>query len=303
MKKINRFISSLLTAVISLAPYVSFNVSASDQTWQEAYLEAMDEYSQNPKEGCECRLVYLDKDDIPEFYIGDPMYYWYGGLYSYSDGELIKLKDCGFKDFFSAYSEKSGVFRNDYFIERAGSITGINFIKMENNSLIVLDELSHDIVNDIYKVNGYTVDKETYNNKIAEYSFTHVNEKDTLESLDYEYSFTDISSDYLTYDEMKQYLLDALENTNTDNTVPTESVTETENLTTTSVNIDNTTTETSTSYTSTTIDITSNTTANTTVRSTLKTGSPKTGDNGITAVSFAGIAAIGTALIISKRKS
>lgn len=41
---------------------------------------------------------------------------------------------------------------------------------MEDFSLTVIDELSHDIVNDIYEVNGETVDKETYDNKISEYS-------------------------------------------------------------------------------------------------------------------------------------
>ena len=182
MKKINKFLTCLLCTAISIASFTVFNVSASEKSWQEAYLEAMDEFSQNPKEYCECRLLYLNEDEIPELYIGDPMGFWYGGLYSYSNGDLIKLKNFGFKDFFSAYSERNGIFRNDYFIEKAGSKIGINFIKMEDFSLTVIDELSHDIVNDIYEVNGEPVDKETYDNKISEYSFTHVNKRDIFDS-------------------------------------------------------------------------------------------------------------------------
>ena len=100
MKKINKFLTCLLCTAISIASFTVFNVSASEKSWQEAYLEAMDEFSQNPKEYCECRLLYLNEDEIPELYIGDPMVFWYGGLYSYSNGDLIKLKDFGFKDFF-----------------------------------------------------------------------------------------------------------------------------------------------------------------------------------------------------------
>ena len=269
MKKINKFLTCLLFTAISIASFTVFNVSASEKSWQEAYLEAMDEFSQNQTEYCECRLLYLNEDEIPELYIGDPMVFWYGGLYSYSNGDLIKLKDFGFKDFFSAYSERNGIFRNDYFIEKAGSKIGINFIKMEDFSLTVIDELSHDIVNDIYEVNGETVDKETYDNKISEYSFTHVNTADLFDSSEYKYSFTDITSNYMTYDEMKQYLIDSMEAANTDDTTPTESVSESENLTTTSANIDNTTISNTTLSTETTVK-TSATTTNT------KSGSPKT---------------------------
>lgn len=291
MKTINRFISSLLIAMILLAPFAAFNVSASDKTWQEAYLEAMDEYSQLQTEYCECRLLYLNDDEIPELYIGDPMVCWYGGLYSYADGDLIKLRDFGFKDFFCAYSEKNGIFRNDYFIEPAGSKTGIKFVKMDNFNLTVLDELSHDIVNDIFEVNGETVDKETYYKKISEYSFTHVDTRNLFDSSEYEYSFTDIALNYMTYDEMKQYLIDSMESSNTEDTTPTEGVSESENSTSTSIIIDKIKTETTTLSTETTTKI-SNT----------KPGSPKTGDHGIASVSFAGIAAILTAIIISKRK-
>ena len=296
MKKINKFLTCLLFTAISIASFTVFNVSASEKSWQEAYLEAMDEFSQNQTEYCECRLLYLNEDEIPELYIGDPMVFWYGGLYSYSNGDLIKLKDFGFKDFFSAYSERNGIFRNDYFIEKAGSKIGINFIKMEDFSLTVIDELSHDIVNDIYEVNGEPVDKETYDNKISEYSFTHVNKRDLFDSSEYKYSFTDITSNYMTYDEMKQYLIDSMEVANTDDTTPTESVSKSENLTTTSANIDNTTISNTTLSTETTVK-TSATTTNT------KSGSPKTGDNGITAAFLTGIAAIGTALIMRNKKT
>ncbi len=118
--------SIFIITVIAL----NINVFAVEKTWQEAYLEVMDSYEPYDKSFCECRLVYLDDDDIPEFYMGDPLNEWYGGIYSFSGGELIKLRDFGFRDFFSAYSEKSGIFRNDYYIEKSGSKTGIKFIKM-----------------------------------------------------------------------------------------------------------------------------------------------------------------------------
>ena len=250
----------MLTAVLMLIIIITttnINVFAAEKTWQEAYLEAMDSYQQN-KTFCECRLIYLDDDDIPEFYIGDPMNMWYGGLYSFSDGELIKLRDFGFRDFFSAYSENSGIFRNDYYIERAGSKTGIKFIKMENYSLTVLDELSHDVINDIYEVNGETVDKETYNNKIAEYSLV------------------DVTSDYLTYDEMKKYLFDSMENesakeTETQVTTENENTKETETqVTMENENIQRTETQVTTERA----------TNDTTSASNIKhTSSPKTGDS------------------------
>ena len=100
----------------------------------------------------------------------------------------------------------------------------------------------------------------------------------------------------VSLDEMKQYLIDSMEAANTDDTTPTESVSESENLTTTSANIDNTTISNTTLSTETTVK-TSATTTNT------KSGSPKTGDNGITAAFLTGIAAIGTALIIRNKKT
>ncbi len=71
----------------------------------------------------------------------------------------------------------------------------------------MLDELSYDIVNDIYEVNGEVVDKEVYDNKISEYSLVNA------------------ASDYLTYDGMKKYLLDSIESENrseTDEQITTE---------------------------------------------------------------------------------
>lgn len=201
----NKIIGFITSASIC-AMLFPFNVFAAEKTWQEAYLEAMDNYSQNNKSSCECRLVYLDNDDIPEFYIGDPMECWFGGLYTYNNGDLVHLRDFAFRDFFSAYSEKNGIFRNNYHITRAGEIRGINFVKMEDCSLTVLDELSYDSVNDEYKVNGEVVSKEIYDNKISEYSFSHVTNSALSDG-----STTDISSEYLTYDEMKQYLLDSAE--------------------------------------------------------------------------------------------
>ena len=58
--------------------------------------------------------------------------------------------------------------------------------------------------------------------------FTHVNKRDLFDSSEYKYSFTDITSNYMTYDEMKQYLIDSMEAANTDDTTPTESVSESE---------------------------------------------------------------------------
>ena len=122
--------------------------------------------------------------------------------------------------FFYHFRKKEIYLKNYFFFKKAGSKIGINFIKMEDFSLTVIDELSHDIVNDIYEVNGETVDKETYDNKISEYSFTHVNTADLFDSSEYKYSFTDITSNYMTYDEMKQYLIDSMEAANTDDTTP-----------------------------------------------------------------------------------
>ena len=90
--------------------------------------------------------------------------------------------------------------------------------------------------------------------------------------------------------------IDSMEAANTDDTTPTESVSESENLTTTSANIDNTTISNTTLSTETTVK-TYATTTNT------KSDSPKTGDNGITAAFLTGIAAIGTALIIRNKKT
>ena len=241
IRKISYMFIACLMFIITFT--TSSNVFAAEITWEEAYLKAMDSYQQNNKISCECRLIYLDDDDIPEFYIGDPMEMWYGGLYSFSDGKLIKLREFGFRDFFSAYSEKSGIFRNDYYIERSGSKTGIKFIKMENYSLTILDELSHDVINDIYEVNGEAVDKKTYNNKIAEYSLV------------------DITSDYLTYDEMKKYLLDSMENENSNET-ETQVTTENENTQRTETQV-----------------ATERTTNDTTTSNIKRTSSPKTGNS------------------------
>lgn len=264
MCKVSRIliVCSLLVMIVTA---MNFNTFADEKKWQEAYLEVMDGYTNKSKEYCDCCLVLLDDDDIPEFYIGDPYDQKFGGLYTYSDGKSVKLRDFGFRDFFSAYGEKSGIFRNNYYLEASGSKTGIKFINMDKDTktdkyiLTVLDEFTHDVVNDIYEVNGKVADKETYDKKIAEYTLT------------------DVASDYLTYDEMRKYLLDSIDKENNSSTEAITTPVQTTATTQTSITKTTEITETKSS----TAVITSNNTSNNIVVSTSSSNTSSTISNSL----------------------
>lgn len=316
---------SCILAVCSLlfVNVIAMNTNASEtyKNWSEAYLKAMDDYSKEITTYCDCMLVYLDDDNVPEFYIGDPMSEAYGGLYSYSKGELVKLRDFKFRDFFSEYSKNKGIFRNDYYIERNGSKTGTKFIKLENNTLTVLDELTHDVVNSVYEVNGKTVNKDIYDKKIAEYTLTKPD-----------------SAEIMTYDKMKNYLLTspeeiptaaqttsassqtASDSTTTQTTATTSTAAVTTSSTSSSTTAETTTTTTTVQTTTITVQTTtSNTSASssksttTSISTTAKTttttkyGSPKTGNSETIAMEWAviGLSAAGiiTALLLTKSKN
>lgn len=300
------FCSLLIFTVITM----NMNAYADNPKWSKAYLEAMEDYSKKDTKYCDCMLVYLDDDNIPEFYIGDPLNEWYGGLYSYSKDKLVKLRDFGFRDFFSEYSKNKGIFRNDYYINRNGSKTGTKFLKLEKNSLTVIDELTHDVINNVYEVNGKTVTKDAYDKKIAEYTLTKPE-----------------SDEILTYDKMKEHLLNLKEDNNTTDvqatsetsqissdptatqttttSISTTDISSTTNSNTTSETTITTTTsetETTTSVSSTTSATTSNTTTSnrrtiTSSTTTTRTNSPKTGDSEPIGIEWALIALSTTGII------
>lgn len=193
------FVVSLM--LIMTTTTMNINVSASKNAWQEAYLEVIKD-SQN--DSSVYLLHYIDDDEIPELYMWDNQHQCYA-LYTYNGNELIQCGTWRNRESIWFYSDRNGYFWSTYSTNAAYQYN--IFHKLENGSCnnvysFCIDKSEMPV--ETYLINDEDVGKEEYERQMAK-----------LES---EYP---LSSDFQmngklnqTYDEIREYLLDSMENEN-----------------------------------------------------------------------------------------
>lgn len=148
------------------------NVSEITYTWKNAYLELM-EYRDNASQYA---LVYLDEDDIPEFYAYDT---YYGlKIYTYVNGNAVPLVEFGGRGVFEGYVEKGNCFCISVTYSDGGYTIGETYYYAiqdgEVEELDVLVDKSN--LDEGCTLNEQPISKDEYDKKIQEYSsqFTEV---------------------------------------------------------------------------------------------------------------------------------
>lgn len=211
------FVVSLLIMIMTIISNI--NVFASEKTWQESYLELLD--NQLHDDSSAYLLCYINNDEIPELYMWDNEHQCYA-LYTYY-GKAILCSTWRDRESMWIYNNKSGYFWSTYSTNAAYQYK--IFYKLENGSCneiysFCIDRSEMPI--EKYLINDEDVGREEYERKMTE-----------LES---EYP---LSSEFQvngklsqSYAEIRQYLLDSMEaesNNETDEPITTET-TETSNI-------------------------------------------------------------------------
>lgn len=138
-------------------------------TWQNAYIEKLNESSGDSSEFTDAALLYIDDDDIPEIYIQNYSYIRDAGfIYSYKNGEVYEMgRICGLRMCVGGYKEKGNIYYSD-FSENAGSVEGHEFYKVENGYSVFITTIRHDMEGDKYYIDNDEIDEKTYNKKFEE---------------------------------------------------------------------------------------------------------------------------------------
>lgn len=138
-------------------------------TWQNAYIEKLNESSGDSSDFTDAALLYIDDDDIPEIYIQNYSYIRDAGfIYSYKNGEVYEMgRICGLRMYVGGYKEKGNMYYSD-FSENAGSVEGHEFYKVENGYGVFITAIRHDMDEDTYYIGNDEVDEKTYNQKFEE---------------------------------------------------------------------------------------------------------------------------------------
>ncbi len=203
MKFIGKIMRMLIVGIMSVTTIAAANINAfaSEQTWQEAYLELIKE-SQNDSSAY--LLHYIDDDEIPELYMWDNQYQCYA-LYTYNGNEPVQCSTWGNKESIWFYSDRNGYFWSTYTTNASYQYN-------------VFHELKAGLCNDVYSfcidrsemptekylINDEDVGKEEYERKMTEL------ESEYPLSIDFQINGT-LNQ---TYDEIRQYLLNSMKSEN-----------------------------------------------------------------------------------------
>ena len=174
---------------------LNINTFASEKTWQESYLELID--NQSHDDSSAYLLCYIDNDDIPELYMWDNVHHFYS-LYTYY-GECNRWSE---KESMWIYNNKSGYFWSTYSTNAAYQYN--IFYKLENglcNEIYSFCIDRSEMPTEKYLINDEDVGKEEYERKMAELNSDY--------PLSSEFQVNGKLSQ--TYAELKQYLLDSME--------------------------------------------------------------------------------------------
>lgn len=262
--RISVVFAAALTLIMSIAT-ASVNVSAAEKSWQEAYLEVIDD---SQDDSSAYLLCYIDNDEVPELYMWDNSKHLYT-LYTYYDGKSILCDNWADRESMWIYNNKNGCFWST----RKSNATRPYIIlqKLENGSCsepyqFCIDRSETDV--EKYLINDEDVGQEEYERKMSE--------------LEADYP---LSNDFQvngklpqTYDEIRQYLQGLIES---ENTQETENIQEIE-------------TQAATEKT---------TNATTAAAGSQRVPSPKTGDTEpiFCELILVGFIAVGTAMLLRKK--
>ncbi len=204
MKKIIFRIHAVFTVCLTLIMSISVagvNVYAAEKSWQEAYLDVIDNSHDDASAYLLCNI---DDNEIPELYLWDNTKHHYV-LYTYYDGKSVLCDEWDMRESMWIYDNKNGGF---WSTRKSNALYYYLILsKLENGSCSELYTFCIDrseMPTEKYLINDEDVGKEEYERKMAE--------------LEENYS---LSSDFQvngklsqTYDDMKKYLLDSIESEN-----------------------------------------------------------------------------------------
>lgn len=176
---------------------------AAETKWQESYIEVIE--NRPEREGTSTSSSYclynIDDDEIPELLMWDSSNY-VQALYTYYDGKAILCDEFSYKTTLLFYSTEDGYFWSS--VTESAIWSYNNFYKLEDGSCTVLYSFCHDLSdeeNGVYKINDVVVSKEGYENKMTEIEAEY--------PILWEYTIN-IKLGY-SYDEIRQYLLNSME--------------------------------------------------------------------------------------------
>jgi hypothetical protein len=315
----------IITAITSIAGIVimsasGYNAYALETSWQEDYLEVIENYPLESYPDAKFELFYIDDDDIPELYVDTgKSYVGPEGLsigfklYTYYDDKAVLCLDVAPGCTLWIHSSKNGYFLQTYGVS-AGYETFYNVIKLENGICNTAYEFYHDGrimadgTRDIYTINGDEVSQEEFKSRKAE-----MIEEYSLISNYSDYIYRDPANIY-RYDGIYKYLSDeiaSVETTEPAITSPSDETDSSENQndissdTTTTVSKDSFLNETDSTVTNSSDnqnDISSDRTTTTVSKNAeLREDSPKTGNKGIIGIGGVLLSALGIFAISKKR--
>lgn len=153
------------------------------ETWQNAYIEKIDEISGLSSEYTEAALLYIDDDDIPEIYIQNYSYRNAAYIYSYRNGEAYEMGEIGgLRMSIGGYKKKGSMYYSD-FNSGAGEVEGHDFYQLENGYCVFKTSFIHYLIENEYHIDNEKVDEKTYNQRFAELT---QDMNSTLEILSYD---------------------------------------------------------------------------------------------------------------------
>lgn len=244
--KLNKILSVITSAVIAfITPAVFCNcyqnqsdltaIAAVDEnktydSWQEGYRAVLDDFRQSSDyndigtQSSAFELCDVDGNGIPELFISEGMFQTAKTIiYTFNDNECIKLLEQAWSNGALLLNTEHQyiIYSNSY----AGN-TNMSVYKINGTELLVLDTYYDDSIipqsgTAVYKHNGSTVTKESYQASKAKYdslSVTGIGRKQSFDDLYYEYK--DIYySFYFTYYEAYATVSSALTTLSIPNTV------------------------------------------------------------------------------------
>lgn len=231
MKSICRISISFIIAIYICCFTLNIsNIFAIEDTWQNVFLDLIDNYPENNGNSTSSAylLCNIDDDEIPELYMWDSSRYTYA-LYTQYEGKAILCDEFSYKSAQVIYSDKSGYFWSSV-TENANLLYNI-FYKLDNGSCSIVYSFCHDLSDE---VNGkYMIDNKEVSKGEFESIFTDIEAKYPISNIEY---MVNGKLEY-TYDEIKQYLNDSMNNQSTAVITTVSKITTTTTTTTTSITI------------------------------------------------------------------
>ncbi|MDE6788594.1 MAG: hypothetical protein K2J47_04650 [Ruminococcus sp.] len=301
----NKISGMILTGIMCFSAVSTLNfdnVFGAENTWQESYLEVIDENIEAGTENYSYSLAYIDDDEIPELLIYTNNNYY--SLYTFYNSQADLCEKWTYRSTTKFCTDKSGycwitvnengyVHYSTFYRLESGSFNRL-YVFCTDQSEFVNGNDSDETPTVKYSINDEYVNEEEYQLKMAE--------------LEQYSDFAVQGTSEYSYDGIRQYLLDSMKNE-----IP--QVEETTQTTDDNVYEDTTTTavsstvavsdETTQSASNTTASSTNSTSVSTSTVSTTseKTSSPKTGDKGMYAWIIGCFALITACLSKNKKKS